>query len=59
MPFAYRTGQGPKLFSLTGGPAGATKEIDVNLLWDIGFLGSRERPTLNYEFNKTVRVKVK
>ncbi len=59
MPFEFRTNKGAQMLAQTLSPGGDIKSVDVNLLWDIGELGSRSRPELNYEFNKTVRVKVK
>lgn len=36
---------------------GISKIFD--LLWDAGDLGSRDQPSLNFEFNKTINVTVK
>jgi len=53
MPFAYKTKAGQPA------PAFSGISTDADFLWDAGELGSRDKPTLNYEFNKKLRVKVK
>ncbi len=60
MPFAFRTNRGAQML-LTANPTPPFTGIStlLDLIWDAGELGSRDRPTLNYEFNKTVKVKVK
>jgi len=59
MPFAYKTKAAELLLIGNPTPPFTGISTDADLLWDVGELGSRDKPTLNYEFNKKVRVKVK
>ena len=60
MPFVFKTNKAVQMLLLAN-PSPPFTGISslIDLLWDAGEFGSRDKPTLNYEFNKKVRIKVK
>ena len=60
MPFDFKTNKAAQML-LVANPQPAFSGISstIDLLWDAGDLGARDKSTFNYEFNRRVKAKVK